>query len=166
MSPEQVCANELDARTDLFSFGAVLYEMCTGTLPFRGESSGVIFSAILERSPVPPVRLNPNLPADLERIIDKCLEKDRNLRYQSTADIRADLQRLKRDTDSRKSAWIQSRDNGDWEGSGSSAVWSRWAVLFASCRGCGWGACEASNRSFESAGKCQPKDLTEHNWHS
>ena len=100
MSPEQVRAKELDARTDLFSFGAMLYEMATGALPFRGESAGVIFNAILERQPVSPVRLNPDLPADLERIINKCLEKDRSLRYQHASDIRTDLQRLKRDTES------------------------------------------------------------------
>ena len=102
MSPEQVRARELDTRTDLFSFGSVLYEMATGTLPFRGESTGVVFDFILNRDPVPPVRLNPDLPFDLERIVHKCLEKDRNLRYQHASDIRTDLQRLKRDTESAK----------------------------------------------------------------
>jgi eukaryotic-like serine/threonine-protein kinase len=104
MSPEQVRAKELDARTDLFSFGAVLYEMATGAMPFRGESTGVIFHAILDETPTSAVRLNPDLPADLERIINKCLEKDRNLRYQHASEIRTDLQRLKRDTESGKSA--------------------------------------------------------------
>lgn len=98
MSPEQVRAKELDARTDLFSFGAVLYEMVTGTLAFRGESPGVIFKAILDGTPTTPVRLNPDLPVELERIISKCLEKDLNLRYQHASDVRTDLQRLKRDT--------------------------------------------------------------------
>jgi serine/threonine protein kinase/tetratricopeptide (TPR) repeat protein len=100
MSPEQVRVKELDSRTDLFSLGALLYEMATGVLPFRGGSAGVIFNEILERHPVPAVRLNPDLPAELERVINKCLEKDRDLRYQHASEVRVDMQRLKRDADS------------------------------------------------------------------
>ncbi len=112
MSPEQARAKELDPRTDLFSFGAVLYEMATGTVPFRGESTAMIFDAILNRAPVSAARLNPNLPQELERIMSRAMEKDRGLRYQHASEMRAELQRLKRDTDSSRSVIAATSDQG------------------------------------------------------
>src|SRR6202166_2868811 len=135
MSPEQVRGKELDGRTDLFSFGAVLYEMCTGTLPFRGDTTALIFESILNRAPVAPVRLNPDGPAELERIINKSLEKDRDIRCQSAAELRADLRRLKRDTESRKTAatGAASPVGGKWN------LWFGVGALLVASAGTIWG---------------------------
>ena len=123
MSPEQVKGQELDPRTDLFSFGAVLYEMATGALPFRGETSGLLFDAILNRAPLALLRVNPDLPTRLAEIISKALEKDRNLRYQHASEIRSDLQRLKRDTESARVGVVQVSIRPWWR--------SPWRVLAA-----------------------------------
>ncbi|MGC2720892.1 MAG: protein kinase, partial [Candidatus Acidiferrales bacterium] len=121
MSPEQVRGQELDGRTDIFSFGGVLYEMATGALPFRGDTTGVIFDAILNRAPVSPVRLSPDLPPELERIINKALEKEMKLRYQHASDLRADLQRMLRDTDSKRAA-MQRQSPGNQQSAGGDSA--------------------------------------------
>jgi len=167
MSPEQVKANDLDARTDLFSLGVVLYEMATGELPFKGSSPGEICSEILRDDPAPPSQLNPEVSPDLEAVIHKALEKDRNLRYQHASEIRADLQRLQRDTDSARRSAIAGRSSSGWKVQAPGGLWRsrRWklaaaiiagialsAIIFSPRRWVGWQATrERLKETFSSA---------------
>ena len=137
MSPEQARGEELDKRSDLFSFGAVLYEMCTGKMAFSGNTSAVIFDAILRKSPTSPVRINPELPVELEYIINKALEKDRSLRYQNAADILADLKRLRRNSSSAQVQAVREPVSG----AGQKLVWAYVAgavVLLLALAGFAW----------------------------
>ena len=128
MSPEQVRAEELDGRTDLFSFGIVLYQMATGKLPFQGPSSGVIAEAILNRDPVAPAQVNPDIPSGLQEVIRRALEKDKNLRYQHAADMRADLKQLKRDMESGSSVGLAGTGSALTPATGSSSSASKQRV--------------------------------------
>jgi eukaryotic-like serine/threonine-protein kinase len=162
MSPEQVRGKELDPRTDLFSFGAVLYEMCTGMLPFRGDTSGVIFDAILNRAPVAPVRLNPAVPLKLEEVINKALEKDREVRCQSAAELRADLKRLKRDTETGRisahapasTGTVPAPSTRKWQVAGAAAT-----LLVLACL-IGWFAWHRVSRPSMSQPLATPRRLT------
>jgi serine/threonine protein kinase len=163
MSPEQARGEELDARTDLFSFGAVMYEMATGRQPFTGNTSAIIFDAILNKPPTAPVRINPELPAQLEGVINKCLEKDRGLRYQTASDLRADLQRFKRDTQSAKIAAV----SGTTSVATHPAKSTRWplllgaiAVLVLAAAAAGYFAGWFSSTQPYSQAQLKPQQLT------
>jgi serine/threonine protein kinase/Tol biopolymer transport system component len=160
MSPEQVRAKELDARTDLFSFGATLYEMATGALAFHGETSGLIFKVILDSDPPPAIRFNRDIPAKLEEIIHKALEKDRELRYQHAADIRTDLQRLKRDTESARQVYAPSSPRGTAPGWAPSKRWLYGLTIVVGLAGLGFGVREYLGRQQPAHGPMTERQLT------
>jgi serine/threonine protein kinase/Tfp pilus assembly protein PilF len=153
MSPEQVRGKELDTRTDLFSFGVVLYEMATGALPFAGESTGVIFDGIMNRAPAPAVRLNPSLAAEFERVLDKALEKDPGLRYQSAAELRADLKRIQRNTESGRSAAVSTTSPAHSQKKPGLMIAAALIVLLAAVGGIAWYAKRSGAHSEASAAK-------------